>query len=478
MRHGPEDAADEIIAQRLRRANITPAEVRADLQEGQRVARYRHNSQAELPEAIGDTSDGMQRLLGSVYRAGGEAGEAVRHVLDARQKGPRNPYAPTTGEPAGQMATVMDAFDRALGVRSSRTGYVTERALVDRARADAKKLYNDAYQNGQPFDLSNVLTGMALVAQQYPAPFKARLLRAVSLFTHPQLPANTVQRFDNAKKALDDMIERAQRGGEGNLARELVQFKDNLLNAVHRYDPQGMPTLNAGYHAARSAWGSNAEMREAIEMGRRALRDASDVTVDAFRQLTPGQQQMFRVGMRDGIRQALGTKTPNSDVTRLFQQQRVQELMSEVIPQLRGGGQYADRAQRFGELMARQERIVQTRQQAIGGSQTAQRQQDDAQFAGDALGQLYNRFRSSPSVANLAVEAIASSAQKFFGFRQDVGEALARRLLTTDRAEQNRILQRVRQRYGRESTDALISTIDEAARRLSVAAPRAIEVGK
>lgn len=478
IRRGPEEAADTILAQRMRSSGVTPAEVRGDLAEGQRVARYRANSQAELPEAIADTSDGMQRLLGSVYRAGGEAGDMVRNTLDARQRGPRNPYSPQAGEPPGQMATVMDAFDRALGVRSARSGYATERQLVDQARTQSRGLYDAAYRASEPFDLSGALSGMALTAQQYPPPFKARLLRAVNLFTHPQLPANNVQRFDNAKKALDDMIERAQRGGEGNLARELVMFKDNLMNAVHQYDGQGMPTRNVPYHEARSAWGSNAEMREAIEMGRRALMDASDVTVDAFRQLTPGQQQMFRIGMRDGVRRALGNKRPGSDVTQLFQQQRVQELMSEVIPQSRGRGIYADRAERFGEAMSRQERMVQTRQQAIGGSQTAQRQQDDAQFTGDALGQLYNRFRSNPSVANLAVEAIASGAQRLFGYRQDVAAALARRLLTTDRTEQNRILQRVRQKYGTDRADALIRNIDETARRLSAAAPRALESGK
>lgn len=478
LRHGPDEAADEILAQRMRRADITPSEVRADLQEGQRVARYRANSRAELPETIADTSDGMQRLLGSVYRAGGEAGDHVKATLDARQKGPRNPYAPQAGEPRGQMSEIVDAFDRALGVRTAETGYATERALIDQSRTQSRQLYDAAYKGGEPFDLSNALTAQALKAQQYPAPFKARLLRAVNLFTHPQLPANTVQRFDNAKKALDDMIEGAQRQGQGNLVRELTDFKNNLLHAVHEYDGQGLPTKNVAYETARSAWGSNAEMREAIELGRRALTDASDVTVDAFRQLTPGQQKMFRIGMRDSVRRALGTKRPGNDVTQLFQQQRVQELLSEVIPQSRGRGVYADRAERFGETMARHERMVQTRQQATGGSQTAQRQQDDAQFTGDALGQLYNRFRSSPSVANLAIEAAAAGAQKVFGFRQDVAAALARRLLTTDRAEQNRILQRVRQRFGRDKTDALLRMIDESSRRTSLALPRAIEVAK
>ncbi len=476
MRHGPDAAADAILARKMEQAGTSPAQVRLDLQRGQaQSAQMGPNSRAELPETIADTSDAMQRLAGSVYRSGGEAGNFTRAALEGRQRGPANPYAPQPGEASGQRTRIMDGTERALQIRSAGSALQTERQIMQDQAREGQTLYRQAFQQQQPFEIQSVLDGFALQAQQYPAPFQARLHRALNLFrdnSPTRMPVTNLQRFDAAKKALDDMIETAQRQGQGNLTRELTGLKNELLGSVHANGQ------NQGYQAARQAWGSAAENREAIELGRAALREGSEISAEQYRGLTRGQQQLFRIGYLESLRNSLGTRKPGSDVTQLFQQARVQELMNEIIPRSAGrNAVYANRPERFGDLMQREARMVQTRNGVLGNSATAQRQQDDMGFAGDALASMWNRFRSSPSLFNMGVEAVGVGIQKVFGYRQDVALALAQRLLESNPQVRNQILQRLRARGGPDRLARFADAVDRSSMTLigSATAPLQIE---
>lgn len=472
--YGPEAAADDILARRIAAEGSTPAQKRLDLQQGHTTSRLNSNSQASLPETIADTSDAMQRLTGSVYRAGGEAGNEVKRVLQARQTGPANPYGPQPqGPPQGQRARILDTVRRALTIRTSGTARQTEQQIMAEQAREGRRLYAQAYESSEPFDLDRAIQGLALRIQQYPPPFAARLQRALNLFRRPGTKGNQpfwvddVRRFDGAKKALDDMVEQAQRAGQGNLVRELTQFRNDLIDSVHAIDQAGNATRNLAYQEARNAWGSAAENREAIELGRSALRDGSEISVENFRALTPGQQQLFRVGFLESVRNALGTKKPGNDVLQLFEQARVQELLNDIIPRSRGTGVFANRPQRFGEIARRERRMVETRNSVLGNSATAQRQQDDLAFSGEAVSSLWNRFRSSPSLFNVGMEAIGHGLQRIFGYRQDVALALARRLLETDRTAQNQILRRLQQRGGPGRFEQFADELDRLSQRVN-----------
>jgi len=237
---------------------------------------------------------------------------------------------------------------------------------------------------------------------------------------------------------------------------------------VHRVDANGNPTANLLYREARQTWGTAAENREAIDLGRGALRSGSEIGAENYRELSPGQQQLFRLGFLESLRNALSQKRPGNDITQLFQQARVRELMNEIIPRPNGrNAVFANRPERFGNLLNREERMVQTRNAVLGNSATEQRRLDDAEFAGDALAGMWNRFRQSPSLFNIGVEAIGTGLQKIFGYRQDVALALSRRLLETDPTTRNQILRRLRARGGPGRVQQLITQIDQSANALT-----------
>lgn len=466
MIHGPEAAADRILASRIAAEGSSPAAKRLDLQRGQaRDARMDSNSFSYLPETLADTSDAMRRLTGSVYRQGGEAGNMVRDALEARQRGTGNPFAPQADDAAGQMDRVIDATERALLLRTAQSARRTERQIMADQAREGRQLYTQAREASEAFDIQPVLDGMALTIQQYPAPFAARLTRALNLFrdnSPRRMPVDNIARFDAAKKALDDMIETAQRQGQGNLVRELTQFKSALLERVHEGG------RNPIYQQARDAWGSAAENREAIDLGRAALREGSEISVEQYSTLSTGQQRLFRIGFMESLRNALGTKRPGNDVTQLFQQRRVRELMSAIIPQPQGrSAVFANRSERFGNLMEREARMVQTRNAVLGNSATAQRHQDDLQFAGDALASMWNRFRSSPSLFNMGIEAVGVGIQRVFGYNQRVARELARSLLETDPTRRNQILRRLARRGGPDRFARFADMVDRGANTLT-----------
>ena len=479
MRHGPEAAADEILARRIAREGSTPAAKRLDLQKGQAAATFGQNSQAQLPEAIADTSDAMQRLTGSVYRSGAEAGNAVKGALQARQKGPDNQYGQPAADAApAQRDRILEDVERALRIRSSDTARNTDRKIMAQQAREGARLYQIAREQSEDFDLAPQLEALAERMQMYPGPFADKLKAAGDLFVRQSdeggTLVNNVTQFDASKKALDDMIEAAQRSGENNMARELTEFKNGLLGAVHGADG----SRNTAYRTARQAWGTAAENREAIELGRSALRDGSEISAENFAALNPGQQQLFRLGFLESVRNATARTRPGNDATMLFQEPRVRELLNAIIPQpRRRTAAFANRRERFGEVMRREERMGQTRQAVIGNSATAQRQMDDAEFTGDTIRTMYDRFRHSPGLLNMGLEAIGATMQRVFDYRQDVALALAQRLLTTDRTVQNQILRRLQRRGGPDVFQRFAEQIDQTAAQIaSTGSPAVIDV--
>ncbi|AHB50323.1 hypothetical protein W911_14330 [Hyphomicrobium nitrativorans NL23] len=527
-----DDVADSVLSARIERSGATPQTVQAELQAGQEAARLGPNSQARLPEMIADTSDGMQRLTGSVYRQGGRAGEIVRDALETRQRGDPNQISRFASGDTGQRGRIDDALSRALQLRTSASARQTERQIAADQAREGRRLYDAAREGSEPFDIQGVIDGVAQRMQDYPPGISGQFQKAIDLFTQPvkkgaadaemalmtrlrrlsedmqekiafakndqtrerlarrfavlmrrgqedlatlrsqnaqftaqRRPVDNIGRFDAAKQELDDMIEAARRGGENNLARLLTGFKNDLLTAVHQPNAAGDPTRNALYQQARNAWGSAAENREAIELGRAALREGSEVSIEQYRNLSPGQQIYFRQGFLESARNALGNRRSGNDATMPFQTARVQDLLREIIPNsgprarsAATAGTFGDRSGRFGEYLTREERMGQTRNRVLGNSATAQRQGDDAEFAADALSRVMMGLRGG---TNAILEVVGAALTRATAYRQDVAEALARRLVEADPAAQARILQNLQRQLGPQRFREFTRSLDQ-----------------
>jgi hypothetical protein len=455
-RHGVDEASTEVLATKLRRAGKTPQDVADDLQVG-RDAGFG----AGLPEALVDASPTLQRLGGSVYRAGNEAGEIAQGFVAGRQGG--EPVKglfgkPTRGdEPANQYERVIDQVKRAFQVKSK--DFDKAQATIRAEQQTAGNAdYANAWAKQEGFDLGPSLQVWAVKAMDEPGKEGEVIRGVIKIFANRKgfdATNDHLGRFDKAKRALDGLIGEADRTGNNNIVRLLTEMKHDLLRAVHATDAKGLPTKNLAYQEARDAWGSRAELLNALQMGRKFVRGADEVSVADFNAMTRAEKSMFRLGVSDGLEKVLGGKPlgPTVDYTREFFKPNVMKRLQAVMP----GGQTTER---MNEVIRRESRMSDTAKEVLGNSKTAQRAQDDVELGRDLLSQAVDRYRSTPSMLNVVIDATKYASEKVFGFRDDMATALARKLFTADRAEQDKILAEVAKRYGTPKLDEFFQMVN------------------
>jgi hypothetical protein len=368
-------------------------------------------------------------------------------------------------------------------VETKGTARAAEARLTQGRSATANVLYNQARAASEAFDLQPAIDAAALRLQQPAQTESGRIIRKgielfqprlgpmirtpLGIFPAQSFPIFNIERFDVAYKQLTDLIDQAYRNGNGYAGRVLTQFKNDLLNEVHAFDAAGNPTKNALYAQARNAYRLTSDELEALELGRRALREDSEVSLETWRALNPAHRTLFRVGLEEAVRSAGGRLTRSQDATRLFQSRRVQELLREVIPRS-AKGEFEDRPERFGTYIERQASQARVRQDVMGGSQTAERLQEDSKFAADAV----TRFvQGARGIGNMGLELVAAAARRAFGMRQDVAVELARMLVTSDPAARTAYLAQIAQRYGQPAVRSFGKTVQNFGVLLVPSAP-------
>lgn len=506
-----EAAADSVMKSWMRAGGDTPQTFRDQLSAAERAGTFygggRSASVTDSPLAIADLSPAMQKLSGSVTRASPEAAARAEAFIGARQTGiapksegardmiagtglaTRNPLAPKVvdAEPAGQFERIKDAMKRAFTLEDSdfhghaTNAYRTEQSLMKALKTEADKLYGGVRSAAQNFNVQPTIMPVvkkwadeAVGAQVREGQLIKSALRQFTT-TDGKL-VTSIDGFDQGKRAIDSMIEVAINKGDRNTSRVLRAVKDDMLVAVDGVTKQD---IGKKYAAARDFFSSQMEMKDAIDLGRKAFRENSEVVADQFASLSKGQQKLFRLGMLESFETNLGgSKSRAADLTRAFDTPRMQELLRTVIPRtetptgrVKAGATYADRPERFGDFIGNEKAMVATRDRVLGNSATQGRAMDDARLTRQTVGEMFDRYRQSPSLFAVGMEAISTGLTKVFGFRDDVAQKLARRLFTANPAEREAILVRLESQWGPDKVGALGRVLDGAAAATTVAAP-------
>ena len=260
-----------------------------------------------------------------------------------------------------------------------------------------------------------------------------------------------LQRFQTAKELLDEKIGNLMKSPVSRnrrLGGELNDFKNELLAAVDGITAGNVGTL---YQNARNIYSSAADMRRALQMGRDALKEGSEASADAYRRLTLGEQQMFRIGLADAAEAHMARQKRGADVTQLFQSPRVQEIFMEVGPQ--------DQAMRFGRNIQTQNMTVRTDNEVFGNSKTAQRQADDEAF--NQMGDAIDAIRSVRSATDASFKVVKAALERIGGFRADTATELARMLFTADRSRLDDIIRNIESRMGPDRASHFKAILDQ-----------------
>lgn len=348
-RVNPEGFAQRQVARGIHDSGMDPAQISADVSqaatEGQGVY--------TVGDAMGNAG---QRMLSTVARAPGEGRTAVVNALEARQ--------------ADQGRRVSNAL--AEGFDSPQTAAQTEARLTGARDATADREYGAVRTDAQPVNVVGTIDHIDQIigtgpGQELAAPndgieatlrgFRERLSRV-----NPDDFA-AVQRI---RGEMADVAQNARQNGYGNRAR--------LIGGAVRQLDAAMEDASAGHLAANRNFAQASRNIDAVDQGRAAAtRGRTEDTIPAFQGLTPEGQQAFRSGYVDPlIAQTQGAA---------FGVNKARPLINDAFRA--ESNVMAPGAPLMQRRLGRENTMFETRQQALGGSRTADNLNDHAAMAID-----------------------------------------------------------------------------------------------
>jgi hypothetical protein len=296
-----------------------------------------------LADAMGNAG---QRMLSTVARAPGEGRTAVVNALEGRQADQGRRVA----------SALSEGFDAPQTAAQTRTGMENAR----RAVADAE--YGAARTNAQPVDVSNVLSHLDNQISPYGVPHDVAAPNSINAtlagirrqLGNDRGSANDFNLVQQIRHDVADMAQSALQSGQGNRARV-------LRGVVNQLD-QSLEASSQGYQQANRNFAQASRNIEAIDQGRAAaMRGRPEDTIPAFQRLAPEGQRGFRAGYADPLIEQAQSGAYGVNKARPLTSDAFRDEAAAMAP----GNDMMQR--RLGREMT----MFETRNQALGGSRTA-----------------------------------------------------------------------------------------------------------
>jgi hypothetical protein len=311
----------------------------------------------------------VERLAGSVYRSGGEATEVADKFLGQRDK------------EAGQRLSQ----DISKYVHGGETMHKTTESLLTARSQEGKPLWDQvrAMQGVwsprlQEFiDNSVIQRGMArgyqierLESLAENRPFDPTQL-GVDLDAEgniKMIAAPNMRVLHMAKMGLDAMIADERNEITGRLSQmgvALEKVRQAYLKEIDSLDKTGI------YKQARSAWEGQSRSLDAIRNGRAIFTNSPEEIAGEFAKLSPSDQEFYRIGVADKLREQLGKTGISGDEAKSIL--RNPWVESQLKPIFRTPKEFES----FVDSVAKETRMFEVNTSIRRGSQTAERMAED-----------------------------------------------------------------------------------------------------
>ena len=395
-----------------------------------------------VADAMGNAG---QRLLSTVARAPGQGRTNVVNVLESRQgsQGRRVSNALAEGFDAPETALQTEA--RLTGARDTAADTAYGAVRADAGRIDVVPAINNLDRNigtgpGQTLNAANDSIESIL------RPFRERLSRV------------NPDDFEAVQRIRSDMADTAQnsrQNGYGNRARLITQ-------AVRELDT-AMESASAGYLAANRNFAQASRNIDAVGTGRQAAtRGRSEDTIPAFQALTPEGQGAYRSGYVD----PLIANTQGA----AFGANKARPLLNDAFAA--EANAMAPGNALMQRRLGREQTMFETRNQALGGSRTADNLADADAMGIDPtmVGQLLtgNWSGAARSVISAGSNVVSGNTP---AVRQAVADILMTRGSNVNAAQFQRMVddtirkiqavQRLAQNGGRVTAGAIANAVQQ-----------------
>lgn len=360
---------------------------------------------------MADLGRNTRGLLTATTSAPGAAGQLAETALNNRQ----------IASQAGLMASTNKAFGAGQGLHE------TDAALVKRLGEEASPLYKQAFDAGAKVDVTPVIETIDTSAAKMPmnSPIRKALEKVRGMLGDeikgPDGEAMQLQPYDdlemlhNAKLAVDDMLSNYGEGSLGNVSKAKVQeVKRSLLTAMDEASPE--------YGQARKIFSDIKTSQEALNAGRKFIKEDAESIAAKLADLEPEDQQFFREGAKRAIFDIIKSR-PN-DVS-VVQQLRKEGLLDKVR-------QFATTEEAFNTFVQdlnNARRFANTRASVLGGSQSVEKALGAADLA--QTGMEVGRDVVTGNKAGLIARALGW-VSNLTGPGEEARAAIAQRLLSND----------------------------------------------
>lgn len=338
-RANPQRFAQNQVARAIQEGGVTPNRLSLDMVQAANEGQGAYT----LADAMGNAG---QRMLSTVARAPGEGRTAVVNALEGRQAGQGRRVA----------SALSEGFDAPLTGTQQRTAMENARSAV----ADAE--YGAARTNAQPVDVSNVVSHLDNQISPYGVPHDVaspNSINSVLTSIRRQLAndrgsANDFNLVQQIRHDVADMAQSALQSGHGNRSRV-------LRGVVNQLD-QSLESSSTGYRQANRNFAQASRNIDAIDQGRAAaMRGRPEDTIPAFQRLTPEGQRAYRAGYADPLIEQAQSAAYGVNKARPLTSDAFRDEAAAMAP----GNPMMQRR------LDREMTMFETRNQALGGSRTA-----------------------------------------------------------------------------------------------------------
>lgn len=410
FRGGPKTQALKRVAESLERDGLTPERAQT------RLARFGDQG------VLADVGENTQRLGRAVTASPGPAATRAANVLKQRSA-------------LGSIPRIREVVRSTLN--DADFNQTLDDVITNRAKV-AAPLYDEALSVGQlqSDSISTLLQDSRHVRQA--------INRAKAFPEFANIPDSDIRILDQAYKNIGDLANRARITGNRKLSRDLNTLRVQLRDAITDEVPV--------YGKALDTFSDESNLLDALQQGRRFIKQDADITRKAIQALPESEREMFLIGATREIMDSVNkSQNPGTAIRRLIGNADVREKIAGLFTDRRAFNE-------FRRALINEGRFATTRNVVTGGSPTARIAGDVKDLTNPISDALQGDLgRATLNTINRMAARTPSPA---------VGKELGKMLFTSDQALNNKIL-----------ADVLQQNLATSARRPGAASAGAVAVG-
>lgn len=284
------------------------------------------------------------------------------------------------------------------------------------------------------------------------------LLKKIEAGEQIDVPFDFLERFARRLGAEGRV---AKASGDTDKAQKLTEMSSSIKTKLD-------DVTNQKYSEARKNFAISSEMEEAMELGQKfgSMKMRPEAFQKMFDEMSQAERQAFRSGAVDDIMFRLGQRADNANLVKdLFGTSNKRRMIATVM-----GGEDTQAFRDFADTMAREARMVATKNMATGGSNTIDKLAD-ARNAMETL-EVATDFLMGADLGTMALSATTKGLRDFFtrGRKKRMQEAAVgatEQLLDPSATRQARTLQNVQDLRSRRALEDQQAR-ESASRRASV----------